>query len=131
MGVGQRGGDLRPAGDRLLRRQGFLGGNLLEGAALDILHDDVELPVAAADVVDGADVGVVEGGGEARLLEQPVVGLFVGAQPLGQHLDRHLAAEPRVLGQVDLAHPALAEAADDLEALEDRADLHGVRPLAP
>ena len=39
----------------------------------------------------------------------------------GQDLDRHLAAEPRVRGPVDLAHAAAAEAASDFVRTEPRA----------
>ena len=44
--------------------------------------------------------------------------LGLGRQVLGQHLDRHLAAEPRVAGPVDLAHAARAERPDDLVGSE-------------
>ena len=37
-----------------------------------------------------------------------------------QHLDRHLAPEPRVLRPVDLAHPARAERREDLVGAELR-----------
>ena len=37
---------------------------------------------------------------------------------VGQHLDRHVALEPRVPRPVDLAHPARAERRDDLVGTE-------------
>ena len=41
-------------------------------------------------------------------------GIPLGTEVIGgQHLDRHLTVEPRILGPADDAHPALAELRDD------------------
>ena len=39
-----------------------------------------------------------------------------------EHLDRHLAAVPEVVGQVDRGHPAAAELAEDGVAVGERVD---------
>ena len=49
-------------------------------------------------------------------------------QVLGQHLDRHVAAEPRVLGAVDLAHAARAERGDDFVGTEAGAGTQAHEP---
>ena len=46
-----------------------------------------------------------------------------------QHLDRDEAVEPGVAGEVDRSHPALAENAGDLEAVERLRELGQTRGL--
>src|SRR6185436_9013324 len=83
---------------------------LAERLALEQLHGDEQLAVLLADVVELADVRMVDAGGRPRLaLEAPARGV-VAAQ--GAHLlERDGAAEPLVPGCVDDAHAALAERA--------------------
>ena len=64
-----------------------------------------------ADLVDGADVGVVQGRGGAGFLEQPRRGVLI---LLGEYLDGDRALERRVVGLVDRAHPAFAQGSLDL-----------------
>ena len=52
---------------------------------------------------------MVERAGGPRLLLEAAQALGVGGERGGQHLDRDVAAEPRVAGAVDLAHAARAE----------------------
>ena len=89
---------------------------------LEELHRDEPLPLVRVDVVDGADAGVVEGGGGARLALEALEGLGFPGEALGQELERHRAAEPGVLGLVDDAHPAAAELLDHAVVGERLAD---------
>src|SRR5262249_17448539 len=75
----------------------------------DVLGEEVKRDVGgAADVVDGDDVGVVEGGVQAGLR---VVGLQRGrGEPVGERqLDGDEAVEVVVAGQVDDAEAPLAQ----------------------
>ena len=54
----------RPPGDALLQR-----------GALQVLHDDEGAAVLLADVVNRADVGVIQGGGGAGLAPETVQGV--------------------------------------------------------
>ena len=81
--------------------------------ALEQLHGDERLALVLADVVDRADVGVLERGGRAGLALQPLERLRVPAQLLRQELQRHAAAELQVLRLVDDAHAAAAELRED------------------
>ena len=47
------------------------GMSALSALPLDMLHDDEGLALVLADLMDGADVGVVQGRGTAGFLEQP------------------------------------------------------------
>ena len=70
---GEAVGDLHAAGEDELGVGGAFFDDLVEALAGDVLHDDVGFPVGVAlglaDLVDGADVGVIDGGGEAGFAE--------------------------------------------------------------
>jgi serine/threonine protein kinase len=88
--------------------------------ALDVLHHEERHAVHLPDVEERDDVGVVEGGGRARLLLEAGAALGVGGDAGGEHLDRHLAPEPRVPRPEDLPHPSRTEGSDDLVGPEPR-----------
>src|SRR5262249_19624819 len=67
----------------------------------------------APDVVEGADVRMVQGGDGARFALEALTRLPVDGKVWRQHLDRDLAAKARVLGAVDLAHASGAHAPFD------------------
>ena len=97
------GGRHRPTGDRLGQR-----------LARQVLHDEVRLAVRGlAEVEDLDDVLVRDHVDRAGLVEEAGDDVRIARQDRVQQLDRHLAADHRVLGQVHHAHAPLAEQADD------------------
>src|SRR5207302_11215991 len=79
-------------------------------------HGDAAAPAAAGpldlvDLVDDGDVGMVQRGGHPRLPQEAKARAFVPSS--AQHLERDLAVEAQVLGQVDLAHASASEALQD------------------
>jgi hypothetical protein len=114
MGGGQAVGDLGGDG------QGFRGG---ERAALDLGpqafavaegHGHEHLPGAAlADLIDRADVRVVEDRGRLGLVDEPLPGLGVVGQLAGKELEGHGAPELEVVRFVDDAHTAPADLPGD------------------
>ena len=66
-----------------------------------------------ADVMESADVRVIEGGNALRLALETGPELFVAREVRRQKLDRHFAIEAGVLGAVDLAHAPFADGSDD------------------
>ena len=78
-------------------------------APLDEFHHDEATGFSFADFVNGDDVGMIERGGGARFLLEAPHAISIGSELFGQQLERDLATEPRVFGQIDLAHPARAE----------------------
>ena len=94
--------------------------------ALEKLQDEVVEIAVAADVVDRADVRIVERGDGARFLLEALPRLRVSGERAGQHLDGDRAVEPRVTGAIDLAHAARAERRDD-----SRTDPDGCLPRTP
>ena len=71
------------------------------------------LPGRLADVVDGADGGVVQGSGRTRFPHQSRArrGIFEGGG--GQKLERHVAIEALVMSAIHLAHAARPEHRQD------------------
>ena len=80
-----------------------------------------------ADLVDGADVGMIQSRGCAGLPQQPGPGGSVVEAGLRQDLDGHVPIELLVVSAVDHAHAAFAELFCDLIMTERLAD-HGSAP---
>ena len=102
-------GDLNGQPDQPLAGQRFAVDQLLESLALEQLHDYERPSLVLPAVVDGADVGVVQSRGSPRLALEPLQRLGLGAQILGEELERHVAAQSGVLGLVDDTHAAAPE----------------------
>ena len=100
----------------------MLAQELLEVAAGDVAHRDVELALVLAGVVDRDDVRMVERGGELRLAQEALSEAPVLGQLRCEQLEGDLAVERKVVGPVDDAHPAAAEQRLDPVAEELRAD---------
>src|SRR5262245_13770688 len=118
----ERVGDLGPETLYLGGRQGSTGDPLGEGLALDQLHDQVVDPVFAPEIMQHADVRVIEPRNHARLALEPGARLRTLGQVRGQHLDGYVAPQPHVPRAIDLAHPSRANRSDDLIGAQTGAD---------
>ncbi len=121
--------DLQGNADGVLERHGLVLHPVLQGLALDILHGDEDLALVFSRFIDFADEGMVEGCGGLGLpddaLAHPRVVLELGRQ----EFQGDVAVKGRVLGKINLAHPAFAEEPDDLVALDLVAGAqHGLCP---
>ena len=99
-----------------------------ERLPLEQLHHDERLTAGVgilADLVDGADIGVIQRRGRARLAAQPLDCGRMITRLRRQHLDRHLPSERDVLGTEDEPHAAAAELIDDPVVREGAADHQG------
>src|SRR4029079_7239628 len=76
------------------------------------------------DIVDGADVGVVEGGGGTRLDAEEFDRLAIARQILGDELKSDRTSQPAVIGAKYHAHATSAELRDDA-IVRDRFANHG------
>ncbi|MNS73448.1 hypothetical protein D3C72_1068910 [compost metagenome] len=123
VGVVQGAADLGADVDELLDAEGLAHVDVvLEGLALEQLHHH-EVALAFLEVVEDADdVGVLELAGRLGLALEArddvffLVGLHQPAHR--QLLDGHLAAEPVILGEVNHAHAAPTELAEDFIGFE-------------
>ena len=111
----ERFGDLRGDGDGPLGAERSAGSQQgLEVGAVDVAHRDEQPAIDLAGVVDGDDVRVVEARRQPRLVQEPLAEALVLREALGQHLERHRAAQTHVAREVDLAHAAPSDPLPDL-----------------
>ena len=95
---------------------------VLQCLPLQAFHDDEGLPLVLADVVDGADVGMIQGRGGLRLTLEALTGGRVAEVGLGEELQRDVAVEAGVLTLVDDAHASAAELLDHAVVRDGLAD---------
>ena len=101
--------------------------SVLEGYAVEELHGNEGLLAVLADFVDGADVGMIEGGGGARLAAKTLQSLGIAGEIVGQEFERDEAAECGVLGLIDDTHAAAAQLFENPVMRYGFAD-HGGKP---
>ena len=75
-----------------------------------------------ADLVDRADVGVIQSGRGPGFPQKASLGSLFSAEVRRQELQRHEPVQLEVPGLVDHSHTALAEALEDLEMRDRLAD---------
>ena len=102
----ERVGDLDADVDNLLDLERAGRDAIVQCLALHPFHDDERLAIVLADVVDGADVGMVQRGCGARFNAEALNGLSIARQILGDELQRDRTAKAGVVGAVDDAHAA-------------------------
>jgi len=90
------------------------GDDVLERGAVEEFHGDKCTAAIFADVVDGADVGVVQCGGGAGLAFEAFERLGIVGEIVWEKFEGDEAAEARVFGFIDHAHAATAEFFDDV-----------------
>ena len=83
--------------------------HLAKCPALDVLHRDEIKTIRVTDVEDGDDVWMVQRGGRLCFLTEAALRDLAGLDVLTKHLQRNAAPEASILGEIDLAHAALAE----------------------
>ena len=117
-------GDLRGERNELVELNGAAVDAMLEGLALEQLHGDEGATVVLVNIVNGADVRVIQSRGGAGFALKTLERLSVGSESVGEEFERDAAAEAGVLGFVDDAHAATAEFAEDAIVRDGLAD-HG------
>ena len=99
-------GDLDSESEQVVGTKRPLGDALLERHAVEILHDNAGAAVLLADVMNGADVRVVQRGRGTRLPLEPAERVRIARDGFGQKLERDEPVQASVLGLVHHAHPA-------------------------
>src|SRR6266576_4427081 len=89
------------------------GDAMLQHDAIQKLHGDERLLATFADLVNCADVGMVEGGGCASFTPETFQSLRITGNVVGQELQGDEAAKLGVLGLVDHTHSAAAQFLQD------------------
>jgi hypothetical protein len=89
------------------------GDHVLEGGAVEELHGQKGSAVLFSDVVDGADIRMIERRCCLRFALKACQGLGVGGQIIGQELQRHKTMQPHIFSFVNHSHSPSAELLDD------------------
>src|SRR6185503_14004812 len=124
-------GELDAEADDLIDRQRAESELGLEPLAGDQLqHQEID-PRVAAELVDRADIRMVQAGDGERFAVEAAAGAVVSEHAGRQHLQRDVAIEMLVVGAVDDTHPAgadLFEHAEMRQRLRDQRHLGCTRP---
>ena len=92
------------------RQRGARSQELAQAPSGHQLHGQEDQPVQLLDRVDVDDVRMVERGGRAGFPLKPGAAIDRVGDLGSRQLERHLPGQPGVLGDIDLAHPAAAQA---------------------
>ena len=122
MGGIERVGNFNAERDEHFEGDRTLGDVLLQCGALEEFHGDEGLAVCFANVVDGADVGMIECGGGLGFALEAGEGTGVVADIFGKKFQRYVPMKAIVFGFVDDAHAAGAEAFENAIVGERLAD---------
>src|ERR1700677_2924415 len=109
----ERGGDLDAKREQSVQFHGTPRDALLQGCAIQKLHSNERFPVLFTNVIDRADVWVIQRGRSLRFSLEAGQGLWVSGHSLSQKLKRNEAMETRILSFVNDSHPAAAELLND------------------
>ena len=110
----ERVGDLRGDVEQVPQIERPPDSCAIERLALEQLHREVELPVVLVEVVDRADVRVIERRRGARLAAEALDRLLGRGVAGGRTLSATWRPSFSVLGAIDDAHAARAELVEDL-----------------
>ena len=142
---GQSTRGLLAQGEYLGGGEAVVGEILLQRLAAQQLHDQVGLSVLFAHIVDGADVGVVQGGGRPGLAQEALMGKvdagvrsaggrrtagarFGDEKAVGDELESDFAFQPRIQGAIDVTHAAGADLFNDSVGPKDSSSSDHRRP---
>ena len=124
VGRGDRVGGLGQVLERALQIGAARVDHLPQGFSLDDLHcDEMDRRPAAVrdglrDLVNGEQVGMVQRRSGARFLDEAGETVGVAGHRFRQHLDGDGSPKFRIVGAIDLAHPAATEQRADPVAAE-------------
>ncbi len=123
--------DFRADADDRVEGKGSAAQTLGERLTLEQLHDEEIDLLVRADVVQRADVGMVQQGYGARFRDQPIPRVRILGDAGGDDLDGHRSVETRIAGAIHLPHAALAKRCQDLVRSEARSsqDRHRNAPI--
>src|SRR5215467_14048538 len=86
---------------------------MLEGVAVEALHNDKRLTIVLVDVVNDAEIGVIQGGGGVRLASEAFQSLWATEERFRQELQSDQSRKLRILGFVDHTHTTTAKLLKD------------------
>ena len=112
--------DLSGVLERLTDRYGPLGKTVGERFTVEKLHDQVVDAIVTADIMQCADVRMIESRHRTCLVLEPLSPSRVAARITGDDLDGDSTIETRIRCAIHLPHPAPANSGHDLIRAEPR-----------
>ena len=86
---------------------------MLQRHAIEKFHSDEGLAVLLANVMNRADVGMVQGGSGLCLALEAAERLRIASHLIGQKFESNKPAQPGILGLVNHAHAASTQLLDN------------------
>src|SRR5882672_7437266 len=118
----ERIGNLNANFQDVVQFYGSISDHVLQGCAVEKLHHDEGLAVLLVNLVNGADVGMVQRGGSLGFALEAAECLRIFGNVVGQELEGNEAAELQVLSLVDHTHASAAELLNDAVVRDGLAD---------
>jgi hypothetical protein len=88
--------------------------HLSEHLAVNVFHHDELLPIVFGNIIDRADVGMIQRGGSTGFLEESRLFIRCGAEMMGEEFERNIAVQLRAMGLIDDAHATFAKFLKDI-----------------
>jgi hypothetical protein len=105
----KRVGDVDGNGDHSIARQRTRLDQLLQRFPVEELHCDEGAAAFFSDLMNGADIGMIQRGSSARLPPEALQSGAVIGEVVGQEFESDEPAKERVLGLIDHAHTTAAD----------------------
>jgi len=121
----QRVRDLRAESQNLFKRQTAFLEALGEGFAFDAFHDKVVHTVLMPDIVEDADMRVIQAGDGLGFALEALLASGIGGEMSGENLDGYCPLKTRVPSSIHLAHPARSERSNNLIGSKSCTRSHG------
>ncbi len=106
-------GNLNRQTEQNFHLDGLSADKMLQRHAIQVLHGNERLPVVLADVVNGANIRMIQRGSGLRFALETGERLRVACNFLRQEFESHEAMKARVFGFIDDSHSAAAEFFND------------------
>ena len=127
----ERLGDIDPDGEQLLDLQRPIADEMFQRLAFQVLHDDEGLVALFPNVMDGADVGMIQCGCGLGLAPEAAERRGVAGDIFGKEFQGNKTVEAGVFGFVNHTHPATAELLDHPVVRDVLADHFAHGEVAP
>jgi hypothetical protein len=106
-------GNLDRISKGFFQRQRSLLQPLCKSLSVEILHDDVSGAVIVADIIELANVRMIEAGDGASFTLESLAVFGPGFRSMPQDLDRYSALEAQVFRSIDFTHAPSAKQGHD------------------
>jgi len=117
----EAGGDVDGNVEEFIGIERLVTQEMLESEAIEKFHGDESLAVLLTDIVNGADIRMIEGGSGLRFALEAGEGLWIEGDFGRKEFEGDKAVQAGVFGFVDNAHATTAEFFEDAVVREDLA----------